>query len=657
MPTVRRLTSLSALAVAGALAASGPARAEAPSDGPAIVVLDGSGSMWGQIGSEKPAKFDLARGALRQSLTTLSPRVRLGLMSFGQRRRADCNDVEVLAAPEAGGAERILSVVDRLSPKGKGPLSLALKEAAKQIPAGEAGSIVAIHDGPDNCWQDPCAAAAEIAKANPKTRIFLIGFGLAKADAAALACVASSTQGRVLEAGSSAQLATALTEALTLANLERIDPAVGVAVPAPQPATPPDAAGAPGVRLSASLNAGGEPLKAAVHWRLAKADAPDAAVETAHAPELSADLAPGDYVVEARLGQARVTQPIAVTDDGPTAARISLGAGILKLKAQADRAGKPLADPLVTLTAKDGADGSARRPVWIGRNPSVEMVVPAGTYEVRVQDGLAAQTTEVRIEEGAGADVSPVLGTGQITLSAVAAATGAPITDVRFTLEEDDPDSPQGRREIARSANPEAAFTLPAGTYYVSARSGVAETHDRIALGSGDAIAHVARFNLVGITVTAALSGAETAPDARWPILIRVLSDGANPREIARASGATGTFSLPPARYRVEAAVSGLNIKTQGVIDLANGRGGNVQLTLETGEVSVLAASGAGRHWRIKDGDGQTVLHSGRGGGTTTAHLAPGRYVLLTDDGDRRQERTFDLKAGERQSFSAEAQP
>jgi Ca-activated chloride channel family protein len=643
-----RLAPLFLSALALALLARPGAAADPPSDGPAIIVLDGSGSMWGNIGTERPAKFDLAREALRKSLSTLSPRVRLGLMSFGQRRRADCSDVEVLAPPEAGPPDRILAIADKLNPKGKGPLALAIKEAGSLIPAGEAGSVIVVHDGLDNCWQDPCVSAAEIAKANPKTRVFLIGFGLEKADLQRLSCVARSTQGRVLEARSSASLETAISEALTLANLERVDPATGVAVPAPQAATPP--AGAPGLRLSVALGPDSPAVAAAVQWTIAKADQPTIAIKTARAPTLSVDLAPGSYVVDVRFGQASAKQTIEVGATGPTVAQLSLGAGVLKLAAQADRGGAALSDPLVTVYAKGEAASGGLRPVWVGRDAGVQMVLPGGSYMVRVQDGLAIQDTEVTIPQGASADVSPVLGTGRLELSTVAAANGEPLKDVIYTIEEDDPDAPQGRREVARSADPAPVFTLPARTYYVTARSGVAEVRDRVALGSGAAIKHVATLNLVPITVTASIGKPEDGATT-LPVLIRVLSaDGQT--EIARATEATGTFRLPPARYLVEAMVSGLNVKSQGMVDLTSGRGGGVQLKLESGEVSVTAQSGAGLHWRVKDAGGRTVMHSQRGSAAST-RLAPGRYVLLTDGSSGRAEQPFDLKAGERRELVA----
>lgn len=624
--------------------------ADAPSDGPAVLVLDGSGSMWGNIGAEKPAKFDLARGALRQSLASLSPRVRLGLVSFGHRRRADCNDVEAIAAPEVGPPERILDLVDKVSPKGKGPLSLALREAARQIPAGEPGTVIAVHDGNDNCWQDPCAAARDIAAANAGLRIFLIGFGLEKAEVQRLQCVAEATNGRVLEAPGSVALAEAIGDALTLANLERAGPADGIAVPAPQPAVPPTPAGAPGVRLSASLSPGGPPLAAPVAWSLAKSSAPDTPVRTLRAKELSADLEPGSYVVEARFGQAARRETVEVGSAGPTVVQISLDAGYLKLNALADKSGAALRNPLITVSRKDGTGP----PLWIGRDAAARLVLPSGVYRVRLQDGLAEDAHEVTVPAGGTAEAAPVLGTGQLELSAVLASGGAPVAAVTYVVEEDDPESPAGRREVARSAAPSATFTLPAGTYYVSTRSGAGEVRERIALGSGDVVKHAAALNLVPITISIVSAANAGPPDfgPSYPLLIRILSQGGTAQEITRAYGASATFQLPPARYLVEATATGLNVAARGIIDLSNGRGGTTQLKLEKGEISVLDTSaGATSSWRVKDGAGRTVMHSGPGRPTRAA-LAPGRYTLLSERDGARTEQVIDLAAGEQQTLS-----
>ncbi len=637
--TLQMVVSLLALA-------AGAAQAEdADPTGPAVIIMDGSGSMWGTIGTERASKFDLARGVLRQSLATLSPRVRLGLMSFGQRRRADCSDVEVVAPVEAGPSSRVPDLVDKLNPKGKGPLALALREAGKQIPAGEAGRIIVIHDGVDNCWQDPCGAAAEIAKTNPKTSIYLVGFGLEKGDAQRLACVARSTRGRVIDTQDTAGLASALDEVLGLANLERVDPKTGLPSTTEPAATAKAPAGVPGLRLTASLADGGRPLAADILWRIAKKAEPGVIVRSGHGRELSIDLDAGSYLVEASFGLASAQQTVDVSAEGPTTAQIALGAGTLQLNARADKLGAALADPIVTVTAK-GSEEKPGSAVWVGRDAGALLVLPAGTYSVRVEDGAAVDTSEVTITAGGRGEAAPVLGTGRLELSASIAATGAPLDEVVYTIEEDDPDAAEGRREVARSADPHATFTLPAGTYYVRARFGAAEARDRIAINPGETIKHMASLNIARLSVT--VQGGE----AGQPIVLRVMSDEAVPREVARANAAANDFLLPPARYTIEAAVSGLNITAQSKADLTSARDARIQLRLESGQVSVVGGAGAGVHWRIKDGDGRTVMHSGPGG-EPTARLAPGRYVMQTDDGAKRAEATFDLKPGERRELTA----
>src|SRR5262245_36052589 len=107
-----------------------PHAAQAQSPSPAVIVIDGSGSMWGNLGNERASKFDLARATLRLAFAKSAPNIRLGLVAFGHRRRSDCSDVETIASPQPGPAEPILTAIDKLNPKGKGPLALALKEAA-----------------------------------------------------------------------------------------------------------------------------------------------------------------------------------------------------------------------------------------------------------------------------------------------------------------------------------------------------------------------------------------------------------------------------------------------------------------------------------------------------------------------------------------------
>ncbi len=188
----------------------------------------------GPIGTEKAAKIDLVRPAFRAAFANAPQSLKLGLMSFGQRRKGDCSDVQVIAPLEDGPLERIAAPVDKLDPRGKGPIALALREAAKQIPAGEAGTILIVHDGPDNCGVDICTIAADIAKANPKIVVHLVSLGLEKADLARLQCVAKSTNGTVTDVRDGLSIPSALKSAVEIANLATATPQSSAEAAAPE---------------------------------------------------------------------------------------------------------------------------------------------------------------------------------------------------------------------------------------------------------------------------------------------------------------------------------------------------------------------------------------------------------------------------------------
>jgi Ca-activated chloride channel family protein len=618
--------------------------------------------MWGGLANERAAKFDLARAALRLALAKSAPSVRLGLVSFGHRRKADCSDVETIALPQAGPAETVLTAIDKLNPKGKGPLALALKEAAKLVEPGSPGSVILIHDGPDNCQQDPCAAAMEIAKANPRLAVHVIGLALEKADAQRMSCVATATKGKMFDVRDALSLNTSIAEAVKLANLDQSissgEPQATNDTPA---ASAPDApVGAPGVRLSAALAANGPALSRPITWRIAKNETPNDTLLQRSAAEVAEDLTPGKYLVDASLGATKVQQVIEVGNDGPTKVRLTLNAGTVKLMARATKAGDPIANPVLSIAAAPEASGGAPRvlePVWIGRDPDAEVIVPAGSYVARVEDGLASREAAVTVAPGGLSDAQLVLGAGRLELTAITQAGGAPLDKVTFAISEDDPEASGGRREIARSAAPQASFVLPAGTYYVAATSGAAEARDRIAIGAGGDVKHTIILNVGRAILSAQLDGAAPAKDEEIYFRVLRVDDqareavrSANPApEVARSTNATPDFVLTPGRYRFEAQLAGENVRAAADVDIAAGKEFRITLKLESGEVTIRPAGASPASiWEIKDGVGRTVLRSGLGG-SKTARLAPGRYVLHSGSGSN--DRSFELKPGAQQTI------
>lgn len=624
-----------------------------------MILLDGSGSMWGRLGADRRVKFDVARDVLRQALPRIRTNVRLGLASFGHRRRGNCADAQVIVPPAADNLQQLLTPLAKMNATGKGPLVLGLSETAAAIGTAAPARILLIHDDVDNCGQDVCAAAADIAKANPRLSVSTIGIGLDRAKLQQMSCVARLTNGKIYNAQDAAGLASAVDHFIKAAHLEP----GAVARPAEKKAAPdedasaPSANAAPGLYLSAGLGPKSATLDSPVRWRVAKPGEEGSLIREARAPTLVEELPPGTYEVEAHLGLASAHQSVDVKADAPTPLRVNLNAGVLKLVARGAKGGPPLQTAVFTITPmSDDAAQKATAPLWIGRDAEPEVVLQAGEYRVTAQDGLARQQQTVKIAAATGTTFDAMLATGRLELSATpagSAADGAPVAkDVTFIVYEDDPDALRGRREVVRSAAPSPIFTLPAGTYYVTARTAGAEARDQIAIGAGDVIKRTLPLALARLELSATLDG--QPPPESLPLVFTVTRLDGEPREVIRTAMKTPVIELSAGTYRLEARLGTTNVGAATQVTLAAGQTQKVALKLEAGHVTLRLASNqtaAGDvFWEIRDEQRHTVLRTSQP--QPVALLGPGRYIVMTETRNGQQLwSTFELKAGEHRTL------
>lgn len=205
--------SLSALAVVACAAApvfaqSAPTAPAAP--GVSMLVLDASGSMWGQI--QGRTKIEIAREAVGSMLKTWPANQQLGLMAYGHRSKGDCADIEVLKAPGVLDAASMQKAVNALQPKGMTPITASVRMAAEQLKYSERkATVILVSDGEETCNADPCALGAELEKLGVDFTAHVVGFDLPEGKARAqLQCLAKSTGGRYVEARNAAELNSAL---------------------------------------------------------------------------------------------------------------------------------------------------------------------------------------------------------------------------------------------------------------------------------------------------------------------------------------------------------------------------------------------------------------------------------------------------------------
>ncbi len=181
-----------------------------------IIVMDGSGSMWGQIDGRP--KLEIAREAVADVVTRLPAEQELGLIAYGHRSKGNCGDIELLVPPGKNTGQTIVGAVNAMRFLGKTPLSAAVRQAAEALRYGEeSATVVLVTDGLETCEADPCALASELEAAGVNFTAHVVGFGLSKEEGAQVACLAENTGGRYIEAANAGELSDALSEAITMA--------------------------------------------------------------------------------------------------------------------------------------------------------------------------------------------------------------------------------------------------------------------------------------------------------------------------------------------------------------------------------------------------------------------------------------------------------
>lgn len=649
MPRSFRLAMLGT-ALALGLVSTGAHAQEAPPT--AMFIVDGSGSMWGGLGADKRPKIEMVREALRTLLPSLRPEARVGIAQFGHRRRGNCGDAEVVMPPDANGRDRLAVPIEKLNAMGKGPLVLALREAANAIAGATPGSVVLVADDIDNCGQDVCTALNDILAASPNLVVHTIALGFDKPRIAQISCIAQMTGGKLWDAQDAAGFNSALGQAVKLANIETGAEAAP-SVPTQAEADKPAAGDPPGLYLSAGLGPASATLDTPVHWRIVKSGGDGQPVRDVRAAMLYEKLEPGTYDVEAHLGLAQARQTVEVGADTATKVRLDLNGGVLKMQARAANGGPLLESAAFTVTPAGAAADAA--PLWVGRETQPEIVLPAGNYTITAQSGATRQQSNVAIAPATGTTVNSILASGRVELSAArgtAAAPGEPVTEgVTFILYRDDPDAPQGRREVVRSAAPAPTFMLPAGTYYVTARTASSEVREQIALGAGDVVKRALPLSLGRVKLMATL-GAQPITAAN-PVTFRVVRLGGDAAEIVRTTTADPELDLSAGRYRLEALLGSSNVIAAAEITLAAGQAQKVALPLEGGSVTLRRPESAGApgdvFWEVRDAKERTVMRSSQA--QPTAVLAPGRYAVTAETAEKPVQSAIEVKANEHRTF------
>ena len=441
--------------VLGAVAAVGLALPAAAAER-AIIVLDGSGSMWAQIDGK--ARITIARETLSSVLSDLPDDLELGFMTYGHREKGNCGDIEMLVEPAVGTGPAIIAAANEINPKGMTPISDAVRLAAEDLRFSEQkATVILITDGLETCEVDPCQLASELESQGVDFTTHVLGFGLSDEEGQQVACLAENTGGQYLSAADGEGLVDALTKTVAQVVEAETKPETP---PEPKPAPVPDYNFAP----TASLSEGGPdiedggPLNLTWQWYKVNADGTKGEwVGTDYYARFKGALEPGDYIMTTEYGYASAEQPVTIAAGKVTDTHFVLNAAVFKLHPRSSE-GAEINDEASIEIRHDGDYVTTQYGDKI-------LVLPAGKLDFDISIGQAKVTRSYTAKAGETVDEDVIVGTGLVFFKTEYAPGMTVEDDIYMEIFDAKVALDGSRTSIAYGYDGEQDFELPPGDY------------------------------------------------------------------------------------------------------------------------------------------------------------------------------------------------
>lgn len=516
----------------------------AAADGKSIIVLDGSGSMWGQIDGRP--KLEIAREALAGVLTGLPATTELGLMAYGHREKGNCSDIELMVAPAQGTGPAITAAANAMQFLGKTPLTESVRRAAAELRSTEEkATVILITDGIETCEADPCALGAELEASGVDFTAHVVGFGLTAEEGKTVACLAENTGGKYIEAKDAGSLTNALQTAVAVAP----EPP-----PAPEPVAP--------AVLDKNLTAGS-------YWAeggdlMTEDDSASIEVYTVKADGTRGDLArqqysiapmlidPGNYILVVDRDEAEAEMPITLTADQMTVANVVLNAAKVTINPLTEAGGTP--------NDRAGVDIVSATGKTAGHYGVSTRVLPAGTYTATVTIGQASTTAQFVVESGKHQTVDIIVATGLAVLNTYYTpdmvmediGQGIDVYEAKKALD-------GSRKAVTGSYGAGVEFTLPPGDYVATGSKDSAIGETAFTVKPNERVDVAIQLNAGVLSVS--------APNARGIELFSAKKDIQGNRKSVRYDyGDTMQSTVSAGDYVIEAEIDGAKIEALATV-------------------------------------------------------------------------------------------
>ncbi len=633
------------LGLAAAQTAAPAPDPDAPPAKRAVVVLDSSGAMLAPL--ERFKKYYLVRKNLQTALSTPPTGVDIGLISYGHRRRAACDDIELLQPVGPFDVRAFFRGLTSVRPKGVSPIADSLRLAASALADGGAkgGKILLIAGSPDSCESDPCATAADLAAADPALSIDVVWLADPAPDLTQAQCIAKAGRGKLFVATTMDESERMLVEAFASLG----SAAVLAAPPKAEAVT-----GAPGLNLSVTLGGPSGVYGGKVAWTVRKSDANGHGQVVAHAETgaIYLPLPPGAYDVDVSVGNLAKHQTVEVREADPSEVSLSLEAGTLAVKVTTAKTLQPGDEVFVTVYRLGESADDVPETVAVQPISAEPLLLTAGNYRIVTSLHDLQSERTVAIAPGATLVSEISMATGVLQIDTPAAATEAQArSNIAYFISEDDPEQPLGQRDVGRSALPNPSFDLKPGLYHVYAREGAAQARVDAVVKAGE-ITKVAVPIVTGrlkLAPLGSVDGAEIPKELISYTIERLGETTTAGTVVARLSQIVAPLDLEAGRYRITGRVGLVNVSASAEAIIKPGAETNVELrpslallALNFGDAPETAQDVL---WEIRAPSGKVVWATT--GATPLVPLAPGDYEVHAYRAGRDHPQALTLAANE----------
>ncbi len=614
-----------------------------------VIVMDGSGSMWGKLPGAREAKFKMVTSELQAALQDLKAAPNIGIIAFGQKSRVGCTASETLLDVGAYNENTFDSAIKRLNPKGRGPVVLGLRQASELLAQSQSPRYVfIIHDGPDNCQQNICTAISAIKKQQPDLKAYAVSLALKKAAKGTMSCLAKTTGGRIVEAANAKQAISGIRDIIAeigqnIAVTSNISGANISGARSLQAGLNKTASldktqqrkriipKTPGLMLQALLKKQGLVLRHGLMWKIIRLEGDaETVIKRTAASEPSIALPPGRYAVELKTAGLVRRRNIEVKKGSRTVFPFHLDAAAVMFSAALVEGSPIVEDAIFTISKLQASksESQPQHPVWLGLAPRVPLVLDPGKYKMVISAGHTRQSRVFSVVAGQQVNLSVSLQAGYLNVDTTKLSRKRPNQAIVISIQTDDPSKPAGRRLIARSVQDNPNFLLPRGTYYISIDKGPSAKEELVAIAAGQLVKRTLIANHARLRITSQLRGNNEIIDSqvRYRIWPQENKDGAP----IVSSSATSEFELIPGKYHLEAKVGEQNAVITRDFEIISASPQNFVLDIDAGTISLKSDRlRPDFFWEIKDEKERTVWRTAEM--QPTLILKSGRYRVSID--------------------------